>query len=112
LSDLSGLGFWTKRTDSQTNYIFEWLTANRQLIRRKSFPCLIRLDGPKCTPGVSAGRMAWEATAGTGGVGGLLRWASAVCCWCGGKRLSCRGENHSKREVPLDQKVVRKKFTL
>jgi len=32
---------------------------------------------------VGAGRMAWEAAAENGGVGGLVRWASAVCCWSG-----------------------------
>jgi len=48
----------------------------------------------------------------TGGVGGLLLWASAVCCWCGGKRLSCRGENHSKRELPRDGKEVLEKSQL
>jgi len=26
--------------------------------------------------------MAWVATAGTGGVVELPRWASAICCWC------------------------------
>jgi len=69
----------------------------------KSFTYLIRLEGPKRTPGVGGVPVALVEWRGrrrreTGGVGGLLRWASAVCCWCGGKRLSCRGENHSKRE--------------
>jgi len=78
------------------------------------------------TPGGSGVPVAWWN--GVGGVGGLLRWASAVCCWCGlllvrfaagavccwcgGKRLGCWGEKHSKREVPLDRKVIREKVHL
>jgi len=63
---------------------------------------------------VGAGSMAWEATAedwrrrrAAALVFGGLLWC--VCCWCGGKRLSCRGENHSKRELPRDRKEVLQK---
>jgi len=87
-----------------------------QLIRRKSFTYLIRLEGPKCTPGGSGvpvalvERRGGELVASAGCCAGLRRFAAgAVCCWCGGKRLSCRGENHSKREVPLDRKVITQK---
>jgi len=65
LSDLIGLGFWTNRTENQTNYIFEWLTALQQLIRRKAlFNLSARMD-QNVSRGVAgyvgAGRMAWFA---------------------------------------------------
>jgi len=77
LSVLIGLGFWTNRTESQTNYIFEWLTADRQLIRRKALLILSGSKDQHVRRGVAgyfgAGRMAWEATAGN-----WRRWQAAA----------------------------------
>jgi len=72
LSGLIGLGFWTNRTESQTNYIFEWLTADRQ---RKVLLILSGRMDQNVRRGVAgyvgAARMACEATAALG-FGGLL----------------------------------------
>jgi len=117
LPDLIGLGFWTNRTESQTNYIFEWLTADPQLIRRKSFTYLpmdqnIR-RGLRGT--VVAGRMAWEAAGGTDGVGGnccvgLRRLAAgeAGVRWMGRTESSCWGETYDARNAPVTERTYAK----
>jgi len=52
-----------------------------------------------------------EGAAGTCGGSGLLRWASAACCWCGWLPLSCRGETTRFAKYPVDRKKLHKMFT-
>jgi len=67
------------------------------------FTSFILYAGGKRRTG-GAGGMAWEATAGN------WRRRRAVALGFGGLLLV--RENHSKREVPLDRKVIRTQFTL
>jgi len=84
LSDLIRLRFWTNPTESQTNYICEWLTADQQLIRRKALLILSARMDENVRRGVAGYRWRWWN--GLGGDGGKLA-ASAGCC-AGLRRLA------------------------